>query len=334
MTVRRHTSPLWFAAPLLAVYAAAFFIVEVLPRSSAPGAVAAGLTLDLVVIVPALYYAVLVRGRGWPNLTLAPVFLLSYAAASLIIPAEHHGLLSAIRVAIPVVELGLIGFVGVKAVQAVRERRRPTGGDAYDRIRETIEGALGATVIAGVVAYEAALLCYAFSVRAATPPDGGFSYHRRSGYGAILAAVLMAAALELVGIHFLLRMWSETAVWVHAALSLYGVVWLVGDYRAMRRRPHEFGASGLRVRVGLRWDVSVSWDEVVAVRRTRRPALGDGYLSMVPFGSPRYVVELRAPVEATGPYGLPRRVQRLGLTVDEPEAFEARLRALGVAVEA
>ena len=72
MTVRQSTSPLWFVAPLLIVYAAAFFIVEILPRVSAPGALAAGLTVDLVILVPGLYYAVLIRGRSWPAITLAP----------------------------------------------------------------------------------------------------------------------------------------------------------------------------------------------------------------------------------------------------------------------
>ena len=95
MTIRQPMSPLWFAAPLFAVYAAAFFVVEVLPRTAAPGPIAAGLTVDLVVLVPALYYAVMIRGRGWPVITLAPVFLLSFGAASLAVPAEYHALLNA-----------------------------------------------------------------------------------------------------------------------------------------------------------------------------------------------------------------------------------------------
>ncbi|MGK7295922.1 MAG: hypothetical protein ACNS61_08875, partial [Candidatus Wenzhouxiangella sp. M2_3B_020] len=146
-------------------------------------------------------------------------------------------------------------------------------------------------------------------------------------------AILMVAAVELVAVHILLQMWSETAALIHAALSLYGVVWLIGDYRAIRRRPHQLRATGMRVRYGLRWDLEATWDQVALARRTRQPAPGDDYLSTVPVGSPRYVVELRAPVEATGPYGITRDVRRIGLVVDEPEAFEERLRSLGVQIE-
>ena len=335
MTVRPSTSPLWFVAPLLGVYAAAFFAVEVLPRADAPAAVAAGLTFDLVVLVPALYYAVLVRGRGWPAVTLAPVLLLSVGAASLVVPAEHHGLLDAVGYALPAVELALVGYVGHKAWRVVRANReaRAAGGDVYDRVRETLRDAVDVPAVAGALAYEVSLFHYALSPRRAEPPEHGFAYHRRSGYGAVFAAVLMTAAIELVAVHFLLRSWSETAALVHAALSAYGVVWLVGDYRAMRRRPHELRADGLHVRYGLRWDLDVTWDRVALVRRTRRPDEGDDYLSTVPVGSPRYVVELRAPAEATGPYGRTRSVRRVGLVVDEPRAFEERLRSLGVRVE-
>lgn len=332
MIVRQPTALLWFAVPLLTVYAAAFFIVEVLPRVSAPGAVAAGMTVDLVILVPALYYLVLIRGRGWPAITLAPVFLLSFGAASLIVPAEHRSLLVAIGYALPVVELGLVGSVGYKTWHVVRASREASsaGGDFYDRVRETLREAFDVPAIAGALAYEVSLFHYALVARPAEPPEHGFAYHHRSGYGAVLAAVLMAAALELAAGHFLLKSWSETAALIHAALSLYGVVWLVGDYRAMRRRPHELRAAGLRVRYGLRWDLRASWDQVSVVRRTRQPAPGDDYLNAVPVGSPRYVVELRTPVEATGPYGVTRSVQRIGLVVDEPEAFENRLRSLGI----
>ena len=335
MTVRQPASPLWFVAPLLAVYAAAFFVVEVLPRADAPGAVAVGLTLDLVVLVPALYYAVLVRGRGWPAITLAPVLLLSFGAASLIVPAEHRSLLTAIGYALPAVELALVGYVGYKAWRVVRANREASaaGGDFYDRVRETLRGAFDVPAVAGALAYEVSLFHYAFALRSAERPEHGFAYHRRSGYGAVLAAVLMAAALELVAVHFLLRSWSETATLIHAALSVYGVVWLVGDYRAMRRRPHELRTDALRVRYGLRWDLNVPWNQVASVRRTRQAPAGDDYLNTVPVGSPRYVVELRAPVAATGPYGITRDVRRVGLVVDDPEAFEGRLQSFGVEVE-
>ncbi len=335
MTFRQATSPLWFAVPFVVVYAAAFFVVEVLPTVDAPGTVAAGLTLDLVVIVPALYYVVLVRGRKWPAITLAPVFLLSFGAASVIVPDAYHGLLNAIRYALPVVELTLVGYVAYRAWHVVRSGRdaRSEQRDFYVRMRTMLRVALDVPVAAGVLAYEVSLFRYAFSFRSRAATEGGYSYHRRTGYGAVLTAILIAAGFELAAAHVLLRLWSETAALVHLAVSLYGIVWLVGDYRAMRQRPHELDIDGIRLRLGLRWDIEVSWEEVAAVFRARRPGSDDEYLSMAPIGNPAYIIEFRAPVEAIGPYGLVRKVRRVGLVVDDSAAFERALQRFGVRVE-
>ena len=335
MTVRQPTSLLWFVGPLLAVYGAALWVVEVLPRVETPGAVAMGLTLDLVVLVPLLFYVVLVRGRGWPAIALAPVVLLSFGAASFLIPAEHQTLLDALGYALPVIELALVGYVGYKAWRVIRAKQAANiaGGDFYDRVRETLRGVLDVPAAASALAYEISIFHYAFATRRPEASPHRFSYDRRSGYGAVFAAILMAATVELVALHFLLHAWSETAALIHAVVSVYGILWLVGDYRAMRSRPHELEAEGLRLRYGIRWDLTVPWSDIAAIRRTRQPAPGDDYLNLVPVGSPRYVVDLRAPVEAVGPYGITRAVRRIGLIVDRPEAFEAQLQDRGLHVE-
>lgn len=334
MTLRWPTSPLWFVAPLVAAYAAAFFIVELLPHADAPGAVATGLTIDLVILLPALYYVIFVRGRKWPAVTIAPVVLLSFSAASLLLPTEHHAPINAIGYALPVIELGLLGYVGYKAWHVVRANREASTskGDFYDRIRETLRGAFDVPAVVGVLAYEVSLFHYAFSLRRPETPRHGFTYHRANGYRTLFAAFLLIAAVELIGVHILLQMWSTTAALIHVVISLYGIFWLVGDFRAMSQRPHELRDDRLRVRCGLRWDLDAAWSHVACVRKTRRPTPGDDYLSTVLMTSPQYVVELQEPVEAVGPYGVTRDVQRIGIVVDDAAAFEARLRSLNVRV--
>ena len=325
-----NRSPLWFLLPLCGVYAAAFGIVAALPRIDARSAVAFGLTLDLVVIVPALYYLVLVRGRGWPSISVVPVFLASFLAASWIVPAEHASLLGAIGYAVPVIELALIGYVLLKLRRVARAHGLRDEPDFLDRVRRTLDEVIGARVASRIAAYEMAIFRYAFSFgRSAALPVGGFGYRSRSGYGVVLAAILMAATLELFGVHLLLRMWSATAAWIHLVLSIYAVIWVVGDFRAMRLRPHRIDTERLRLRCGLRWDLDVETARVARVRRTDAGA----DLSMVPWGAPSHVVEFDGEVLVDGLYGLTRRVRSVGVTFDDPTAFEGRLRELGVTCE-
>ena len=329
VTARPPLSALWFVVPLAGIYAGAALVLAVLPAVSDPSRLAAALTIDLVLLVPVLYYVVLVRGRGWSGLTLAPVAVLSYLAASWMIPSEHHALLDLLAVALPALELAIAAALGYKAWGVLRAREAPQATDVYDRLRDIAGRTALAPAVARALAYEVSIVHYAFARTAPEPAARHVAYHRRGGYGAIVAALLMAAAIELVGVHFLLRSWSETAVWLHAALSLYGILWIVGDYRAMRHRPHEVDASGLRLRLGVRWDLEVTWEAVASIRRTRQLAEGDGVLRAVPIGLPQYVVTLRRPVEATGPYGISRTVRTVGFAVDDPDAFEARLKAAG-----
>ena len=107
-TSGRSPSPWWFAIPLIGIYASAFFIITSLPGIAAPGIVAAAVTIDLIVVVPLLYYIVLVRGRKWPPVTVLPVFLLSFAAASFILPSDQQALLNAVGYALPIIEFAIL----------------------------------------------------------------------------------------------------------------------------------------------------------------------------------------------------------------------------------
>jgi hypothetical protein len=335
MTVRQFSSPLWFIGPLIIAYTAAMFVMGMLPRLEAPGVVAVALTLDLVILVPLLYYAVLVRGRGWPAVTVVPVFLASMGATSLLLPDQHHAMLDMVGLAVPIAEVGLLGYISLKAWRIVRLNRaaRTSDGDFYDRMRQTMRGAFDVPAVTGVLAYEVSLFHYAFTMRPNVVPAHGFTYHRRGGYEAVFAAILMVAAVELVAVHFLLYAWIPAVAYIHAGLSLYGIIWLTGDYRAMRRRPHEVRDSELRIRFGLRWDVRVAWSQIARVDRFHRSAFPDGFLNTVPIGDPRYIIELGEPVSAIGPYGVLRTVRRIGMAVDDPDSFEERLRSLGVPIQ-
>jgi len=325
---RRLSSPLALLGLLLAVYATAFVVVQVLEGSDHPDWVAFGLTVDLVVGVPALVFFLFIRRNAWPVVLLLPVLLLSFGGAYLLIPSEYTGLLDFLALLIPVLEIALVLFIGMKAIRIVRANRKAkvSGVDFYDSVRETMRGAFDVPAVVNALAYEVSVFHYALSVRRPTPVGGAATYHLKSGYGAILSAIMLAATVELVGVHFLLRTWSELAAAIHILLSLYGVVWLVGDYRAMSRRPHVFGSTALIVRNGLRWQAEIPYENIRSVRFVRTIPQSDSYLNLVPFGQPKVILDLTSEIEALGPYGLTKQVDTIGMLVDDPTAFQERLR--------
>ena len=334
MTVR----PAWplpafvlFAAAAYAVGALA--VVPALAGASRPDVLAAALAVDLAVLVPLAWVGV-VRSRGWGWGAVVPVVAASGAGAWLVLPAAHRGVLAPLAVALPALELGAVALVVVGLVRGLR------GGASTDpvaRIREATRRVVGENAAGRALAYEIAVARFALGPTVREEAPGAFAYRRSSGYGALVAGVGVAAVLELVGGHVLVRhLWGDGAALVHLALSGYAILWLVGDWRALGARPVRLEAGVLRVRCGLRWSLDVPLGAVEAVYHVGtalpddRPALDASVTAR-----PQFALDLGRPLEAEGPYGLRKMVTRVALAVDEPERFlEALAAALGGTVSA
>lgn len=324
MTALRDRSRLM----LFGLLATAVYGVEVLaahtalPRSSSPGLLAAAIAFDLLVAVPALYWWLCVRGRAtaW---RVMPILLLGLAGAASVLPVGYDGIFSALRLLAVPAELVVLGLVARRVVRSLRGPAAPD--DVPARLRHAAREVLPARAVADAVAFEMALLWFALAGgwRRAAEDEAAFSYHRRSGYGGVLFALGVASLVEMVAVHLLVARWSAGWAWGLTGLGAYGVLWMTGDYQAVRLRPVRADADALRVRAGLRWSVEVPWHEVAAVepRGRRTLAREAGYLRAALLGEPRLVLELRRPVVAHGPYGLTREVTRIGLSVDDEPRF-------------
>ena len=321
----------------VAVLAATFGVVRAIEAGAHPELLADALTLDLVLSVPLAYWFLAVRGAGWPRVTVVPVFVLSVAATRLVPALEAGRLLPWLEWAAIPAELLLLTIVARRAVAMSRALAREEGDDALESMRRAALELVEAPRAAEIIAYEAAVLWYAVAGggrRSASPGAESFGVRRRSGYGPVLVAILFALVAEGIAVHLFVRHWSAAAAWILTILTAYAAVWLLGDFRALGRRTIALTTDELIVRLGLRWTVRVPLERVLAVRAAAgaTESRGPDHLRAVILGSERQVVELAAPIEATGFYGIRRRVRSIGLSVDEPGRFlESLERRLGTA---
>jgi hypothetical protein len=316
----------WFGAALSVVYGASWTILRgVEPRALVDVAV----TLDLTVVVPCAYWLLLVRGAGWPRLSVVPVFVLSVVAASLVIPDARAAALGVIGHGAAAAEVLLVTLVVRRALRARSVARAVADDDPVVRIEAAARELAGDNRAAAIVATEIGILWYALgSWRSQAVVEGGdaFRYDRRSGYGGIAAAILVAIAVEIVPVHAVVAQWSGAAAWVATALTVYGGLWIVGDWRAARLRPILLDHAALYVRVGLRWDVRIPLDRIAQVERVRSMAADQGVdlrAALTRDASVR--LELTTPVVANGAYGVRRSVRSLALSPDDPQRFLERL---------
>ncbi|HSP14099.1 MAG TPA: hypothetical protein VLV78_05045 [Thermoanaerobaculia bacterium] len=291
-----------------------------------PDLMAWAVTFDLTLTIPLLYWIVIVRSGAARPVTIAPVFAIGAAAAALVLPRGNQQFLHTLRYVAAPLEIVTIALL-VQRLAAMRGRERK--GDPLDRIRTAATAAFGEGVLAGFVATELAVVWYAllgWTRPADVPADAKpFTVHQRSGWGSVLACLIILVASESIAVHLLVQMWSVRAAWIVTSIDLYGLLWFIGDYNALRLRPSLVRGSTLQIRYGLRWTATVERTNVARMRDVtgesdwKRP----GVLKVAMIDAPRYLIELREPLVANGLAGMRRRVEAIAISPDDDGPLEA-----------
>ncbi len=95
--------------------------------------------------------------------------------------------------------------------------------------------------------------------------------------------------IEMIALHTLIWLWVLGLAWVVTVLNLYGILWLLGDWRAVCLRPILVEKDALIVRIGLRWAVQVPLAALASVRpvEAQPPSRKTpGYLGALLLGTP------------------------------------------------
>jgi hypothetical protein len=332
---RLRTRTLALAAFAAAVYAAALVIVRTAAFDASPDLLGTALAADLVVVVPGVYWWLLVRRGAASWRSLLAVVALSVLGARLVLPVEHRSFVGLVRYATAPLELALMGYGVWRARRALRAARAAGHSDdaAASDVAELLEqgfvAALGDRAAARVAAAEAATLYFALLAPARRPPSSQATMvfsHQPALSGSALWGFALVIVVESIVMHLWLARSHPVAAWVLVALGVYSILWLVGHARAMALRPIALAGDVLVLRAGLRLDARLALSELASAEHTSwrtAPAPAPGYLDAARPGTPNVVVTLRRPTLVTGVLGLRRTVTRIGLSLDEPARFVA-----------
>lgn len=328
IATRTRTPLLIFAGIVAGVYATSLALAGRLADLQGADAVAVGMALDMVVAVPLAFYVLLVRRRFLPLVAVVPAVVISMLLASWILPPAYRQSLHVLEFAAIALELGLVSFIGWRAVGALRRARRDMSADPLEQMRRAAVTLVENQRAAGAMASEIAIFYYTLGSWWSRPhaPAGTtpFTHHRRSGQAAMVFALLLLMLVEGIAAHVLLLLWSGTAAWIFTAATLYSALWLLADYRATVLRPILVSREIVVLRAGLRWTISVPRDRLAAITHVRPEAVKDS-LNLTFLATPTRWLILREPIMAEGPYGFCRQVRVVGLRPDEAEEFEHTL---------
>ncbi len=316
-----------FALGATAVVLACRAVVASSAFRSRPTLIAVVVTSDLTITMSALAWVTLVRTGRASRRALLVVVSIGIVTASLLLPAEQRGAARAARLAVPAVELVLLGWFGWAVARTLRViRARGEEVAIEDVLRAVALRTVGRHRGIDAIITELSLLGMALLSWRSAPhvPSGAtpFTVHRKSGLGAVLVALALASVGEILALHLLVAHWSTRWAWGATAWSVYALVWLVGDHRAMALRPVLLQGDMLHVRIGLRWRASIPLRRIHAICAGPDPVRHRDCAVASPIGAPTLYLHLDGPAELEGILGLRRRGACLGLRVDDPAALQ------------
>ncbi|PCE65976.1 hypothetical protein [Sediminicola luteus] len=324
--VLRNPNAYRFGIPITLLATLAFIMQS--PWMERHPQMALAVSLDLLLVIP-LVYGLLIRKTSIPKTTVVPVMVLGLLMGIFLMPEKDQVYLNTFKTwALPLIELGLISWVGFKMYK-LRKTFVSQGKGQRDFFANLIEAC--ATVLPQRIVYqfatEIAVFYYGF-FHWKTPENcpRNFSYHKEGTHLSLFIGLLLIVFAEAVGLHFLLLKWSATAAWIATAISMYSALQVYGFARSLIYRPIMVQENGLLIRYGIMASTHIQISEIKEVVVTSSDLEPDkNRLYVSPLGElagHNVLINLHSPCTIRGLYGIKKQATSLALHIDEPHQFQ------------
>ncbi|MRW89201.1 hypothetical protein GJ699_04315 [Duganella sp. FT80W] len=284
---------------------------------------------DVLVSVPMLYYFMFRPSlrqflAAWAGMVAAGLL-----AGRLLIPEESKHLwrgIESLWLPIVLAESALEIYLLVLVVRRVKALLR-LSGNVDEALETAIHSRFGRGGFAPFALFEMRIWYYGLFMRKGERlrfcGEQHFSYDKNHGNVSNQFAIIMLMLFEMPLSHLMLHLMSakQWVSWVADILTLWGMLYLVAEYRASQWRPVSLDRDALLIRNGvLSRDRVIAYDVIESVVRcadnVRRRR---GILRFRQMGSLNVEIRLRD--------GGMRPITHIYLSLDKPDAFIDALRA-------
>jgi hypothetical protein len=305
-----------------------YWIVQSIYFNMNPDLISIGVTIDLTLGIPLLFYFLVVRPKKYSLLILFPVFVISLLIATVMIPSRNQDFLSYEKKIIPLFEIALIAYVFTK-IHKVRQRYHQIKIREYfflDAVKQAVSDTFNDNKAVNILLTEL-LLMYLAIFGWFKKFDGSvldypaFTYHRKSSYSTILAVMIVLLCIETTALHIIVLHWSRIAAIILTGLSIYSLLWLIGDFHAIRLQPVLITQNNIELRIGMRWKGTIPISMVESIDAgSGPPRNAKGYVRASVLGA-GVVLKLMEPATLKGLFGMTRIVSKIGLSIDDVDRF-------------
>jgi hypothetical protein len=123
------------------------------------------------------------------------------------------------------------------------------------------------------------------------------------------------------------------AAWIVTTLDIYGLLWLLGDFQALRLRPTRIEDDTLVLNYGLRWRAEIPLSAIAAIEPVHAEAdwKRKSVLKMAMLDEPRLLIRFAEPRTMQGLAGIRRTFDAIAILADDDAGFADALRVATLA---
>ena len=312
----------------IALYAVDVACVFRIDARSAFLAANVALPLDLMVLVPLVFWLLYIRPRGKSPIFVLPVIYLGSLASSAMAVEDSFTIVPCLLVAAFAVDAVVLCFEVPRIFRLAKRlaaEAEHKGMSPSECIAHCAEGILGGSKVARALSMELAMWWYLLRSWGKPPyvPEGvrAFSYHKDCNAVAMSSVLVFLGVFEAAAVHVALSRVSLLLAMAATVLTAYMLVWLIANTRAMVLEPILVDGRSVFISWGFMYWMRIERSNVDAVVRgdLEAPKSESADLSSLG-GSPCWLI-LKEPVEFNPVVGKVRKVRYVKLSPDDSAGF-------------
>lgn len=309
----------------------AYYFVQTTGFQNDPSQLAKGLTLDLLITIPFVYF-LLIRKTDIPKTTIVPVVILGLIIGYQIIPNDEQLYLNFFKHWIlPFIELSILTFVVLKVRNAIKIFKTADGkqGDFYETLNQVCHQIVPG-LAAHLVANEMAVIYYGFIKWGKSDYQSSeYTYHKRSGTASLFGALIFIIGVETLAVHLLLHENWPILAWILAGISIYSAFQVLGFAKSLSKRPITVHENILHLKYGILADAKIDLTSLESYEFSRKALAKDGeVIKLSPLGElegHNLILRLKKEHQLDGLYGIKKHFKAIAFFVDDKEAFKVLL---------
>lgn len=194
-----------------------------------------------------------------------------------------------------------------------------------ERVEESFKNQFKSKVLITILTRELSIYYYLFTKNPAV--DDGYTFYKKIGYGGMVGAFIGVMVLEGIGVSYFLHNWNKAVAIIHLIMSTYLIVFLIADYKAIKRNPITLKGGILRIKQGLRIKAEISVNKIESISSGRINYEEDKKkkdvldLNLIGFDEPDYEIVLKEPYNLTDFLGRQYPIKKIFISIDQKEEF-------------